>query len=434
MIQRYTRSEMGAIWKEDQRFSYMLEVEKSVADAQGQMGIIPAKAAKKIRQKGQFHIRRIHEIEQVTKHDVIAFVSSVAESIGDEGRFVHYGMTSSDILDTAFSLQVRSASQILIKGIDELKQSLIKLVQSHKSTLCPGRTHGMFAEPTTFGYKLAGHLKELVRNEIRLKGAIQQFSICKLSGAVGTYSSMGPELEKRVAKKLKLEVEEFATQVIPRDRHAHVMWSLCSIGNGLERLAIELRHLQRSDVQEVCEGFTRGQKGSSAMPHKKNPISAENITGCSRLLRGYLTSCLENVSLWHERDISHSSVERVIFPDAFIICDYALYRMKDLLDNLDVNKSRMIQNLESSQGQIYSSHLLLLLVQSGLSREEAYSHVQRLCHSLGYGDHLKDKFSQDTLVGKLVPKKKIEELFNGKIHQRIISNVISSRVKRNKKK
>lgn len=424
MIERYTRPEMGLLWHADYRFGKMMEVEIAVAQVQAQMGVIPKSAAKTIAQKARFNVKRISEIERETKHDVIAFVSNMAENVGPHGKYIHYGMTSSDVLDTAFSLQVRDAGVVLLRSISALEKSLKTLVKKHAETLCAGRTHGMFAEPTTFGFKMAGFLAETQRNHKRVKVALENMMICKLSGAVGTYSSQPPKVEAAVARKLHLKTETIATQVIPRDRHAEMLNALAMLGTGLERLAVELRHLQRSDVSEVIEGFTKGQKGSSAMPHKKNPISAENITGLSRLLRGYALAGLENVALWHERDISHSSVERVVFPDAFIVADYALNRMSTLLDNLDVNKKRMLDNIDSSQGQIFSSHVLLALIQKGMIREEAYALVQRLCHSLGYGEHLRDKLLIDEQVSSLLKPKEIDEIFTGKKHKKSIKEII----------
>lgn len=424
MIDRYTRPEMGLLWHADNRFGKMMEVEIAVAQVQAAAGIIPKNAAKVITQKARFNVKRISEIEKETKHDVIAFVSNLAENVGPQGRFIHYGLTSSDVLDTAFSLQVREAGVVLMGSLVALEKSLKTLVTRHAETLCAGRTHGMFAEPTTFGFKMAGFLAETTRNKKRVKAALDNMAICKLSGAVGTYSSQSIKIEAQVAKKLRLKPETIATQVIPRDRHAEMLNALALMGAGLERLAVELRHLQRSDVAEVTEGFTKGQKGSSAMPHKKNPISAENITGLARLLRGYALSALENVALWHERDISHSSVERVIFPDAFIVADYALNRMSILLDGLDIDKKRMLDNIESSQGQIFSSHVLLALVDKGMRREDAYALVQRLCHSLGYGEHLKDKLMVEDEVRSLLKPKEIEEIFTGKKHKKSIKDII----------
>lgn len=420
MIERYTRPEMGFVWDPESKFGFMMEVEMAVAETQASLGIIPKAAAREIRKKARFSVKRIAEIEKETKHDVIAFVSNMAENIGPSGRFVHYGMTSSDVLDTAFSLQVKEAGRILLLSMARLEKALGQKVRQFDSTLCPGRTHGMFAEPTSFGLKLAGFLEELRRNQIRVERALEQMKICKLSGAVGTFSNQPPEVESRLAKRLGLRPEPVATQVVPRDRHAEMLWSLAMVGGGLERLAVELRHLQRSEVAEVTEGFSKGQKGSSAMPHKKNPISAENITGAARLLRAYAGASFENIALWHERDISHSSVERVAFPDAFILCDYALHRMSQLIETLDVNAKRMLENIESSQGQLYSSQVLLALVDKGLSREEAYRHVQRLCHSLGKGDHLRKKLLEDSETKKLLKLREIDEIFSGrKIQKRL---------------
>lgn len=424
MIDRYTRPEMGLLWHVDHRFGKMMEVEIAVAQVQANLGIIPKKAALEISRKSRFNVKRINEIEKETKHDVIAFVSNLAENVGPSGKYIHYGLTSSDVLDTAFSLQVREAGEVLMHSLKQMQKSLRNVMNKHADTLCAGRTHGMFAEPTTFGLKMAGFLAESQRNEKRLQQSLQNMLICKMSGAVGTYSSQSAKVEKAVAKKLRLRPEVVATQVIPRDRHSELLNSLAMIGTGLERLAVELRHLQRSDVSEVVEGFTKGQKGSSAMPHKKNPISAENITGLSRLLRSYAIAGMENVALWHERDISHSSVERVVFPDAFIVADYALNRMSILLDGLYVDKKRMMENIESSQGQIFSSHVLLSLIKKGMRREDAYALVQRLCHSLGYGEHLRDKLLIDDQVRSLLNPKEIEEIFTGKKHKKSIKEII----------
>lgn len=424
MIERYTRPEMGLLWDIETRFSKMMEVEIAVAKVQAGLNIIPRNAAKAIEAKAKFSVKRIAEIEKQTKHDVIAFVSNMAENVGEMGRFIHFGLTSSDVLDTAFSLQVRSAGEVLNDSLDFLEKVLKNQVRKNADALCAGRTHGMFAEVTTFGLKLAGHLAELERNRKRISTGIKQFEIVKLSGAVGTYSSQSEVVERKVGKLLKLTPETIATQVIPRDRHAEVLWSLAMLGSGLERLAIELRHLQRSEVSEVIEGFTRGQKGSSAMPHKKNPISAENITGLARLLKSYAQAGLDNIALWHERDISHSSVERVIFPDAFIVADYAVHRMAILLDGLDVSRKRMIENIDLAQGQLFSSQVLLALVDKGLDRETAYLHVQRLCHSLGKGDHLKDKILQDSELKRILKAKEVALIFKGTKQQKSIKETI----------
>jgi adenylosuccinate lyase len=415
---------MGTIWELENRFAKMQEVEIAVAQAQASLGIIPRAAARAITTEARFSVKRIHELEQQTKHDVIAFVSNLAENVGEWGRFVHYGMTSSDVLDTAFSLQVRDAGQVLTETLEFLIRNLQNLSRKHELSLCAGRTHGMYAEPTTFGLKMAGHVAEFQRNLNRLKLGLDEMAICKMSGAVGTYSGQSPAVEEKVAKRLKLEIETVATQVVPRDRHAYLMQMLALLGASLERLAIELRHLQRSEVAEVTEGFSKGQKGSSAMPHKKNPISAENICGAARMLRAYSQAALENVALWHERDISHSSVERIIFPDAFILADYATHRMAILIEGLEVHKKRMQENIDLAQGQLFSSQVLLTLVEKGLDREMAYAHVQRLCHSMGKGDHLQKRLQQDTELKKILKAKDIEKIFKGEKNTKYIKTIL----------
>jgi len=409
---------MGRLWTPEARFGFMLEVEKAVAETQARFKLIPSAAARAIKSKARFNIDRIHEIEKTTKHDVIAFVSSVAESVGLQGRFVHYGLTSSDVLDTALSLQIRAAGELITAGLERLEKQLFQLAKRHRLTLTAGRTHGMHAEPTSFGYKLLGHLHEIKRSHDRWSLALKRITIGKLSGAVGTYSALSLEIEKDVCRRLKLNQEQVATQVIPRDRHAEVIISLAFIGSALERLALEMRHLQRTEVGEVVEGFTPGQKGSSAMPHKKNPISGENLTGIARLLRSYVAPALENVSLWHERDISHSSVERVILPDAFILCDYALDRMVQLLKGLFVDKQRMLKNMEISSGQLYSSHLLLALVQKGLSREEAYALTQKASHSLKPGQSLLQVTAKHPEITSRLKQSELKAIFSGQHHRK----------------
>lgn len=426
MIDRYTRPVMGQLWEQENRFAKMLEVEMAVADAQAELGLIPKEAAKTIRKKSKFNVARIAEIELETKHDVIAFVSNVAENVGDFGRFVHFGMTSSDVLDTAMSLQIREAGNVLNESLNELDKALCVLAKAEVNTLCAGRTHGMFAEPTTFGVKMAGFLAELRRNRVRLQVALDEMKICKLSGAVGTYSSQPPTVEARVAKKLGLKPETVATQVIPRDRHAALLMEIALLGAGFERLAVELRHLQRSEVGEVIEGFQKGQKGSSAMPHKKNPITAENITGLARLLRSYAFASVENVALWHERDISHSSVERVVFPDAFIVADYAAFRLTQLLNGLSIQRDRMLENIDRAQGTLFSSHILLALVDKGLSREDAYKVVQRHSHSLRQGEHLRESLLNDPETRKLLKAKELDEIFSGKRHTKMAKKIIDN--------
>lgn len=424
MIDRYTRPTMGQIWSTENKFEKLLQVEKTVALVQGELGLIPKEAAQFIHRKGKFKLERILEIEKITKHDVVAFVKNVAEEVEPYGRFVHFGLTSSDVLDTSLSLQIIEGCNELCNTLQTLIKTLDNQIEKHSETLCAGRTHGMHAEPTSFGLKLLGFKLELLRNLKRIEQAQAQNAIGKLSGAVGTYSFLTEEVERQVCKKLFLQPEIVATQVIPRDRHAEMIISLAFLGSGLERLSIELRHLQRTEVSEVTEGFSKGQTGSSAMPHKKNPISSENITGISRLLRNYGQAALENISLWHERDISHSSVERVIFPDAFILADYATHRMSWIIENLEVDINKMKENMKLSQGQLFSSHILLELVSKGLPREKAYELIQRLSHSLKPGEQLEDLLQNDTEAKQWLHKKEIENLFSGKKHQIAIRNLI----------
>ncbi len=424
MIERYTREAMGRHWTQEARFSCLMEVELAVAKAQSELGIIPKEAYPVIAKKASFQLDRILEIEKETKHDIIAFVSNMAENVGEEGRYLHYGMTSSDALDTALSVQVKKAVPVLMKALTQLLDALKEQSIKESQTLCAGRTHGMHAEPTTFGLKLAGYFAEFKRHEGRLEKAFDQMAIGKLSGAVGTYSFLKPEVESKVCETLGLKPETVATQVIPRDRHAEVFTSLALLAGGLERLSVELRHLQRNEVAEAFEGFTKGQKGSSAMPHKKNPISSENITGCARLLRSNALAALENIALWHERDISHSSVERVIFPDAFILTHYALERMAGVIENLDVNSERMLQNMDLSQGQLFSSHLLLHMVDQGLSREEAYKKVQGVSHRLKPGEHLKNQLLVDSDTKEYFDEAVIAEIFSGKRHLSQVEEII----------
>lgn len=424
MIKRYTRPEMGELWSVEARFECMLEVEIAVAKAQAEAGVIPEKAYKDIKSKSKFDVARIEEIEKTTKHDIIAFVSAVAENVGPSGRYIHYGMTSSDVLDTALSVQVKKAAAVLLKGFDRIEKALKQKASQHMHTMCAGRTHGMHAEATTFGFKLAGLLAEFRRTRGRVERAVEQMSVVKMSGAVGTYGTQPPKIEARVGKELGLEPETIATQVIPRDRHAELMWSLAMTGAAIERLAVEMRHLQRTEVGEVIESFSKGQKGSSAMPHKRNPISAENLTGLSRLLRANADAAMENVALWHERDISHSSVERVIFPDSFILADYALNRAADLIEGLYVDEERMKHNMDQSQGQLFSSQVLLAMIDKGLTREDAYKIVQRVSHSLEAGESLDKKLLSDSEAKKYVDKEILREIFSGKKQMKRISAVL----------
>jgi adenylosuccinate lyase len=424
VIARYTKAEMGSVFRPERRFEWMLKVEIAVADVQAKHGLIPREAAAAIRNRARFDLDRIEEIEQTTRHDVIAFVSCVAENVGEHGRWVHYGLTSSDVLDTALSLQTMEALDVLRRALNGLILALQKRAREEAATICAGRTHGMHAEPTTFGMKLAGFWSEFQRHELRISRALENIAVGKLSGAVGTYSTQSFEIERDVCAELGLTPEKIATQVIPRDRYAEVFAALAMLGGGIERLAIEFRHLQRNEIGEVSEAFARGQKGSSAMPHKKNPITAENLTGVARLLRSYAQAAFENIALWHERDISHSSVERVIVPDAFILAHYACERMGDLVLGLEVFPEAMQENMKTSAGMLFSSHLLLALVEAGLSREEAYSHVQRLSHSLRPGEYLKNAAERDPEIVNFVKPEALEDVFSGRRHREAVQSAL----------
>ena len=377
MIERYTRPEMGAIWSEQHKLDTWLRVELAVIDALTEQGVVPADDAARIRDRAAFSVEAVKEREKVTDHDVAAFVDVVAESIGPEGRWVHHGLTSSDVLDTALAVQVSAAGLIIVRGARRFRDALVDRARQHRHTICVGRTHGIQAEPTTFGVKLAGFAFEAHRNLQRLERAVERAAVGAISGAVGTYQAAGPELEAAVLRRLGLAREDVSTQVVARDRHAELLSAVALAGAGLERFATEIRHLQRTEVREVEEPFRAGaQKGSSAMPHKRNPIICERITGIARLLRGYAQAGLENVALWHERDISHSSVERVALPDATILLDYAQSLALRVAEGMVVHEDRMLQNLEATHGALYSQRALLALVEAGHSRDEAYRIVQ----------------------------------------------------------
>ena len=377
MIPRYARPDMTALWEAESRFSIWLEIETHALDAMVKLGIVPEDAAKAVREKGGFDVDRIDEIEREVKHDVIAFLTSLSEHVGPEARFVHQGMTSSDVLDTCFNVQLVRASDILLKDMDALLAALKKRAMEHKMTATIGRSHGIHAEPTTFGLKLAQAYAEFDRCRDRLVAARKEIATCAISGAVGTFANIDPSVEEHVAEAMGLEVEPVSTQVIPRDRHAMFFATLGVIASSMERLAVEVRHLQRTEVLEAEEYFSEGQKGSSAMPHKRNPILTENLTGLARLVRGMSVPAMENVALWHERDISHSSVERMIGPDATITLDFALVRLTNVVENLLVYPDRMQANLDKLGGLVHSQRVLLALTQAGVSREDAYRLVQR---------------------------------------------------------
>ncbi len=377
MIPRYARPDMTALWEAEIRFSIWLEIETHAMDAMVKLGIVPEDAAKAVREKGAFDVDRIDEIEREVKHDVIAFLTSLSEHVGPEARFVHQGMTSSDVLDTCFNVQLVRASDILLDDMDALLGALKKRAMEHKMTATIGRSHGIHAEPTTFGLKLAQAYAEFDRCRDRLVAARKEIATCAISGAVGTFANIDPSVEAHVAEAMGLEVEPVSTQVIPRDRHAMFFATLGVIASSMERLATEVRHLQRTEVLEAEEYFSEGQKGSSAMPHKRNPVLTENLTGLARLVRGMAVPAMENVALWHERDISHSSVERMIGPDATITLDFALVRLTNVVENLVVYPERMQANLDKLGGLVHSQRVLLALTQAGVSREDAYRLVQR---------------------------------------------------------
>jgi len=377
MIPRYSRSEMAAIWEPENKFRIWLEIEVTAAKAMAELGLIPKEAAETARARGGFDIERIDAIEREVKHDVIAFLTSVAEHVGPEARFLHAGLTSSDVLDTCFNVQLTEAADILIADLDALLDALKTRAYEHKDTITVGRSHGIHAEPTTFGLKLAQAYAEFARNRARMVCAREEVATCAISGAVGTFAHVDPRVEVYVAEKLGLRPEPISTQVIPRDRHAAYFTTLAVIASSVERLSIEIRHLQRTEVLEVEEFFSEGQKGSSAMPHKRNPVLSENLTGLARVVRGYALPALENVALWHERDISHSSVERMIGPDATVTLDFALARLSGIIKDLVVYPERMRANMDRLGGLIHSQRVLLALTNAGVSREDAYQLVQR---------------------------------------------------------
>lgn len=378
MIDRYTRPEMGAIWTKENRYKAWLAVELAVCEAWAAQGRVPAEAVENIRNKAAINVARIEEIEETTRHDVIAFLTSLEEEIGPDARFIHLGCTSSDIVDTANALLIRQAGDILLRDLDELLEVLRDRATEHKGVACMGRTHGVHAEPTSFGLKLAGYFAEFSRDKERLRLALEDMAHGKISGAVGTYAFLSPEIEADALARLALRPDPHSTQIVQRDRYAHFFTTLAIIGGGIERLATELRHLQRTEVLEAEEGFAAGQKGSSAMPHKKNPISAENICGLSRILRGNALASLEDQALWHERDISHSSVERVIMPDSTILADYMLARLKRILAGLKVHPENMRANMDRSFGLFFSQRVLTALIAAGMPRQKAYETVQRV--------------------------------------------------------
>ena len=413
MIPRYSRPEMAAIWSPETRFRIWLEIEAHACDAQVRLGVIPASAARAVWERGAFEVDRIDEIERETRHDVIAFLTNLAEHVGPEARFVHQGMTSSDVLDTCLAVQLSRAADLLLDDIDQVLAALRRRAFEHKRTVCVGRSHGIHAEPTTFGLKLAGHYAEFARNRDRLVAARKEVATCAISGPVGTFASIDPSVEAYVAEKMGLAVEPVSTQIIPRDRHAMFFAVLAVVASSVERLAVEIRHLQRTEVLEVEEFFAAGQKGSSAMPHKRNPVLSENLTGLARVVRSAVVPALENVALWHERDISHSSVERMIGPDTTVTLDFALVRLAGLVDRLLVYPDNMRQNLERLGGLVFSQHILLALTQAGMSRETAYELVQRYAMRVWReGGSFLQLLQADEQVGRYIRAAELVESFD----------------------
>ena len=428
MINRYSRKELTTIWSEENKYKIWLDVEIAAAQAMEKLGQIPKGVSSIVKRKAKINVGRIHAIEAKVKHDVIAFLTSITEKAGINARYLHQGMTSSDVLDTSFNIQLVQSGKILLKDIDLILKVLKRQAKKHKFTPCIGRSHGIHAEPITFGLKLASFYEEFNRNRKRLVDAIDEVSSCAISGAVGIFANINPNVEKHVAKKLGLKIEPISTQVIPRDRHAFYFSVLGIIAGSVERVATEIRHLQRSEVYELQEYFSKDQKGSSAMPHKKNPILSENLTGLSRMVRSYVTPALENIALWHERDISHSSVERNIGPDANITLDFALNRLSNILDKMIIYPKKMIQNINLTKGLIFSQEIMLELTKNGLSREKSYKIVQsyaKKCFS--ENTNLFDLISKDKFIMSKISKSKLNSIFNYSSHFKNI-NLIFRRI------
>ncbi|MGB1076967.1 MAG: adenylosuccinate lyase [Bdellovibrionales bacterium] len=427
MIPRYSRPDMAGIWEPENRFKIWLEVETLACEKMADLGVIPKSVPVNLREKGGFDVARIDEIELEVKHDVIAFLTSVAEHVGEDSRYVHQGMTSSDLIDTSFAYQLKQAADILIDDLDRVIQALAKRIEEHRNTLCIGRSHGIHAEPTTFGLKLAGHYCAFKRAKERMIQAKKEISVCAMSGAVGTYATLDPEIEKYIAEKLGLEHETVSTQVIPRDRHAMFFATLGVIASSIENFAVEIRHLQRSEVREAEEFFSKGQKGSSAMPHKRNPILSENLTGLARIVRSAVIPAMENVALWHERDISHSSVERMIAPDATVTLDFALHRLTGLIENLLVYPDTMQANLEKLGGLVFSQRTMLALTQNGVSREDAYRIIQRNAMKVwecNATTTLKEFLAQDEDVTNALSNDTFEDIFDYNHYTKNIQSII----------
>jgi len=431
MIERYSRKELKNIWADENRYKIWLDIEIAAAEAMEKLKIIPAGVAKKVRSKAKINVARILKIEETVKHDVIAFLTSITERVGKEARFLHKGMTSSDVLDTCFNLQLKYSGEILLNDIKILLVSIKKQAIKHKKTLCIGRSHGIHAEPITFGLKMLTFYQEFLRNKKRLESSIDEISTCAISGAVGTFANIDSRVENYVAKKLKLKVEPISTQIIPRDRHAQFFSTLGIIASSIERFAVEIRHLQRTEVLEVEEFFGKKQKGSSAMPHKKNPILSENLTGLARMVRSSVIPALENVALWHERDISHSAVERNIGPDATITLDFALSRLNGVVKNLNIYPKNMLKNLNLTNGLFFSQRVLIELTNVGFTREQAYDIVQKhAMHSWNNGTSFYENLANDRKINTKLSINKLKKLFDFNYHTKRI-NIIFKRSLKN---
>ena len=428
MIERYSREEVKKIWQDHNRYKIWLDIELAAALAMEKYKLIPKGVYKKVKSKSKIDVKKILKIEGKVRHDVIAFLSSIMERSGKEGRFLHKGMTSSDVLDTCFNLQLKQSGEILLKDIDNLLSAIKKQSIKHKFTLCIGRSHGIHAEPTTFGLKLLTYYAEFSRNKKRLEKAIEDISTCAISGAVGTFANIDPRIEKFVANKLKLKIEPISTQIIPRDRHAHFFSVLGIIASSIERFSVEIRNLQRTEVAEVYEFFKKKQMGSSAMPHKKNPVLSENLTGLARLVRSMVIPAMENVALWHERDISHSSVERNIGPDATVTLDFALNRMSEVVNSMKINKNNMKKNLDLTKGLFFSQRVMLFLTEKGLKREVAYRIVQKCAlRAIDQNISFYDSLMEDKKIKDIITVNNLKNLFDFGYHTKKI-NVIFSRV------
>lgn len=414
MIQRYTRPAMGKIWEDENKYRIWLEIELLACEQQAALGVIPKEAVPTIRKKASFNVQRILEIEEEVKHDVIAFLTNVGEYVGPESRFIHLGMTSSDVLDTALAVQMKQSAELLLKDLEELKAVLARRAKEHKLTVMVGRTHGIHAEPVTLGLKFALWYAETLRNIDRLRNAAKTISVGQISGAVGTYAYIDPSVERYVCEKLDLQAAPISTQVLQRDRHAEFMSTLAVIGSSLEKFATEIRHLQKTEVLEAEEYFSKGQKGSSAMPHKRNPITCERIAGLSRVVRGNAVAAMENVALWHERDITHSSVERVIVPDSCILLDYMLDQFTKVVDKLIVYPENMRKNIDKTHGLVFSQSVLLALTKKGMKREDAYRIVQS--HAMNVwqdGKSFRTVLEADPEVKKFLNGKELDDAFDG---------------------